>query len=258
MQTTRRSFLRQAVAAAATPLLHHPVARAARTVDSIEAIAFDAFTTFDPRPVYALAERLFPGRGAELSNIWRVRQFEYQWLRALAGQYADFREATEAALVYAANVAKVLLTDEKRHALMQAYVDIKAWPDAPPALRALKQSGIRLALLSNASPDFLQAWISNSALTEVYEHVLSTDAIRSYKPDPHAYAMALDAFALPKARIMFAAFGGWDVAGSKWFGYPTYWVNRLQLPVEELSVVPDGRGTTLTALNEFVEARRRA
>src|SRR6476469_1795275 len=139
MELTRRSFLRTALAGAAIPL----VARAATPDLTIEAVAFDAFTTFDPRPVFALAEQLFPGRGAELSNVWRVRQFEYQWLRALAGRYADFWEATEAALVYAAHVVKVELTDHKRQALLQAYLDIKAWPDAAPALRSLQQSGVR-------------------------------------------------------------------------------------------------------------------
>ena len=40
------------------------------------------------------------------------------------------------------------------------------------------------------------------------------------------------------------AFAGWDVAGARWFGYPPVWVNRLELPVEELAVAPDGRGGT--------------
>ena len=252
----RRSFLRLTLAGTAVPFLRPLVAHAAQSAEAIEAIAFDAFTTFDPRPVFALAEQLFPGRGPELSNIWRVRQFEYQWLRALAGQYADFWEATESALVYAAHVSKVDLTDAKRAALLQAYLDIKAWPDAGPALRALKQSGLRLALLSNATPRLLQTWIGNSGLSDVYEHVLSSDAIRSYKPDPRAYAIGLEAFGLGATRILFAAFGGWDVAGAKWFGYPTYWMNRMQLPVEELSVVPDGNGPTLSSLHAFVVARR--
>lgn len=50
---------------------------AASTGAKLKAIAFDAFPIFDPRPVFALAEKLFPGRGAELSNAWRIRQFEY-------------------------------------------------------------------------------------------------------------------------------------------------------------------------------------
>jgi 2-haloacid dehalogenase len=66
--------------------------------------------------------------------------------------------------------------------------------------------------------------------------------------------MAIDAFKLQREEILFAAFGGWDAVGGKNFGYPTFWVNRLNLPVEQLDVAPDGVGTTLTALVDFVKA----
>jgi hypothetical protein len=48
--------------------------------------------------------------------------------------------------------------------------------------------------------------------------------------------MRIDAFRMPKQEILFAAFGGWDAAGAKSFGYETYWTNRLNLPVEELGI----------------------
>ena len=67
------------------------------------------------------------------------------------------------------------------------------------------------------------------------EDHLTTDRVRVFKPDPHAYQMGLDAFGLKKEEIAFAAFAGWDVAGAKWFGYPTFWVNRANAPAEELN-----------------------
>ena len=67
-----------------------------------KAVVFDAFPIFDPRPVFALAETLFPGQGTALGNAWRTRQFEYQWLRTLGGHYADFWQTTEDALVFSA------------------------------------------------------------------------------------------------------------------------------------------------------------
>src|SRR5215467_10965188 len=57
------------------------MAQRAATRD-IKAIAFDAFPVFDPRPVFALAEELFPGKGGALGEVWRIRQFEYTWLSA--------------------------------------------------------------------------------------------------------------------------------------------------------------------------------
>ena len=68
--------------------------------------------------------------------------------------------------------------------------------------------------------------------------------------------MAIDAFKLKREEILFAAFAGWDAAGAKWFGYPTFWVNRLNLPGEELGVTPDATGQDLTDLVSFVNAPR--
>lgn len=256
MSLRRRQFLNLVAGAAATGLLISTSLSQAATKPKLKAIAFDAFPIFDPRPVFALGEKLFPGRGAELGNAWRTRQFEYQWLRALSGRYADFWQATEDALVFSAKLLKLDLSPEKRQQLMQAYLALKAWPDVPVALQSLRSAGFRLAFLSNATPKILEAGIKNSGLEGVFEHVLSTDRLGTYKPDPRAYQMAIDAFKLKREEIVFVAFAGWDVAGAKWFGYPTFWVNRLNMPVEELGVAPDAIGKDLTDLVRFVDTVR--
>jgi 2-haloacid dehalogenase len=233
-------------------LLSTPMSQAAPG-PKIKALAFDAFPIFDPRPVFALVEQLYPGKGADLSNAWRVRQFEYQWLRALSGRYADFWQTTEDALVFAANMLQLDLTPDKRKQLMEAYLELKAWPEVPSALQSLQRAGIRLAFLSNATPQILDAGIKNSKLEGIFEHVLSTDTINTYKPAPRAYQMAIDAFGLTLEDMAFVAFAGWDAAGAKWFGYTTFWVNRLNLPVEELGVAPDAVGGNLNDVVRFVK-----
>lgn len=256
MPLNRREFLNLATASIATGvLISHPLARAA-TNPKFKAIAFDAFPIFDPRPVFALAEQLFPGKGAELSNAWRTRQFEYQWLRALSGHYADFWQATEDALVFSGEMLKLDLTPDKRKQLMDAYLALKTWPDVPPALDSLKGAGIRLAFLSNATMQILEAGINNSRLEGIFEHVLSTDKIKTYKPNPRAYRMAIDAFGLKKEEILFVAFAGWDAAGAKSFGYTTFWVNRLSLPAERLGAMPDAVGQNLNDLVGFVKTQK--
>jgi 2-haloacid dehalogenase len=255
MPINRREFLGFTAAAIAAGMSASATSAHAATGSKIQAIAFDAFPILDPRPVFALAEQLFPGKGAELSSAWRTRQFEYQWLRALSGQYADFWQATEDALVFAADSLKLDLTPDKQKELMASYLALKAWPEVPPALASLKSAGLRLAFLSNATPQILDAGIASSGLQGAFELVLSTDRIKTYKPDPHAYQMAIDAFGLGKEEILFVAFAGWDAAGAKSFGYPTFWVNRLNLPVERLGVVPDGIGKDLNDLVRFVNAK---
>src|SRR5215468_10242757 len=183
-----------------------------------------------------------------LSEAWRNRHFEYAWLRTIAERYADFWQVTEDVLIFAAKVLKVDLRAEHRERLMQAYLKLPPWPDVVPALRTLKEAGFRLAFLSNFTPHMLEANIRNGHLDGVFEHSLSTDTIRSYKPAQHAYRMATEAFRLNREEILFVAFAGWDAAGARAFGYQTFWVNRLKLPAEELGETADAAGDSLADL----------
>jgi 2-haloacid dehalogenase len=253
MLLNRRTFTALTAAGTATALLLSDQARAAGRT-TFKAIAFDGFPVIDPRPVFARVEEMFPGKGAELSASWRTRQFEYTWLRTLGGRYADFWHVTEEALIFAARSLKIELSPEQRDRLMQTYLELKAWPDVPSALRQLRDAGLRMAFLSNFTAPMLDAAIRNSGLEGLFEDHLSTDRVRAFKPDARAYQMGLDAFGVRKEEIVFAAFAGWDAAGAKWFGYPTFWVNRANAPVEELGVAPDGIGSGLRDLVNFVTA----
>jgi 2-haloacid dehalogenase len=244
----RRSFLLLTAAGlAAGRRLTPPTPRPAASRRP-RAVAFDGFAIFDPRPIAALAEALFPGRGRDLVGAWRTRQFEYQWLRALSDRYADFWQVTEESLLFAARSLRIELDVESRTRLMQAHLALEAWPDVPAALQALREAGLRLAILSNMTSKMLTAGIEQAGLSGVFEQVLSTDVIRSYKPAPRAYRLAVDAFHLEPAEILFVAFAGWDAVGARWFGYPTYWANRLDLPAEELGAQPDHMGRDLAGL----------
>jgi len=158
---------------------------------------------------------------------------------------------TSEALVFAARLAKLDLSKEKRDQLMNGFVEMKAYPDVQPALQALSAAGIRLGFLSNLTEAMMEANIKSAGLEGRFEQLLSTDRVQAYKLDPRAYQMGIDAFRLPKQEILFAAFGGWDAAGAKGFGYETYWANRLNLPVEELGVEPDAIGGGAAELAKF-------
>ena len=251
MFVNRRDFVTLAAGGAVAVAAGMPAGGAPT---KIKAVAFDGFPIIDPRPVFAKVEELFPGKGRELSNAWRTRQFEYTWLRTLGGRYVDFWQVTEESLVFAARTLAIDLSADKRDQLMQTWLALKAWPDVAPALQQLKAAGVRMAFLSNLTDAMLDAVVKNSGLDGFFEPHLSTDMVKAFKPDPRAYQMGLEAFKLRKEEIAFAAFAGWDAAGAKWFGYPTFWVNRLNTPVEELSATPDGTGSGLGDLVRFVLA----
>ena len=254
MPISRRRFVSLAAAGLAGEVLAaKPIfGLESRSKRPIKAIAFDAFPIFDPRPVFGLAEQLFPGKGNDLSNEWRTRQFEYTWLRIATGRYADFWQVTQDALVFAANRLKVDLSPQQRDQLMNAYLGLKTWPDVAPALDALKRAGYRLAFLSNLTPRMLESCIASSGLKGMFEKVLSTDQAKTFKPDPRAYKLGIDALKLSRVEILFVPFAGWDAVGAKAFGYTTYWVNRLGLPAEELGEVADGMGSGLSDLVRYL------
>ena len=251
MSLARREFIRLAAGGLAAGAWGSSLTSGSAPGSPLRAVAFDAFAIFDPRPIGALAESLFPGKGPELTSLWRTRQFEYQWLRSLTGRYADFRQTTEDGLVFAARALRLELTDDKRSQLMQSYFHLGAWPDAPGALRSLRAAGLRLAFLSNMTAAMLATGIESSGLSGIFDQVLSTDSIKSYKPAPRAYRLAVDSLRLKPQEILFAAFAGWDAAGARSFGYPTFWVNRLDFPAEELGIAPDAVGRDLADLVKF-------
>lgn len=254
MGQSRREFLSLAVAGLVVGHQGPASSADSSTGTTVKAVAFDALTVFDSSSVVALADTMFPGQGAALGAAWRTRQFEYTWLRTAAGVYDDFWNVTGDALVFAASMLKLDLTEERRQRLVQAFLDIKAYPEARAALTSLRQTGLRLAFLTNMTATMVEAAVRNSRLEGIFEDVLSTDRVRAYKPDPRAYRMAIDAFGLERDEIAFAAFGGWDAAGAKWFGYRTFWVNRTGVPPEQLGVVPDGIGQDLHDLVSFLKS----
>lgn len=233
MSMDRRTFLTYTTSAALTA--SSVFAEASTGTGKIKAVAFDGFVIFDPRPISALVEKLFPGKGAALVNVWRTRQFEYTWLRNSMGTYVDFAQVTEQALVYACKMEKLELTAEKRAELLHAFHMFSPWPDTLQGLKELKAAGIRTAFLANLTPAMMSGGVANSGLEGLFDDMMTTDRVKVFKPDPRAYQMGIDGFKLKKEEIAFAAFGGWDAAGASQFGYPTIWVNRLNLPTEELS-----------------------
>jgi 2-haloacid dehalogenase len=135
---------------------------------------------------------------------------------------------------------------------MLAWSNLTVWPDVFDAITALRKLGLRLVLLSNMTDIALQAGLKKAGIDHAFEAVLSTDQIRSYKPDPKAYQLAIDYLQLPREEVLFVAFAGWDVAGAKWFGYPTYWMNRLASPAEALGIEADASGQDMNTLLQFL------
>lgn len=85
----------------------------------IQAVAFDAFgTLFDVYSVGLLAEQLYPGKGSQLAELWRLKQIEYSFIRSLSCRYKPFWEITQDGLVFAAAKLGLDLDTPRRNQLM--------------------------------------------------------------------------------------------------------------------------------------------
>jgi 2-haloacid dehalogenase len=259
MRAAVRGFAAVAAIAVSLPsaAMQRPAAPVERVVrDRYAAVAFDYFVLFNPNSVASVADRVVPGKGLEFTNAWRTRQFEYSWLRSITNRYVDFSTVTEDALVYAADAMRVRLTPAQKRELLDAYLHLTPWPDTAGALRRLREAHVRVITIANFTPMMLRANAESAGLSGLFDALLSTDANHTYKPDPRAYQLGMDYLELPKQDIVFAAFGGWDAAGAKSFGYPTVWVNRFNQPLEELGVHPDRTVADLDGLLDYVFNRR--
>ena len=213
------------------------------------AVLFDAYgTLFDVYSVGLLAEQLFPGQGSALSVLWRDKQIEYTRLVTTSNggsHYQPFWELTRAGLRYACKRLALDLTPAREERLMNQYRHLSAFPENKEVLLALKDKGAVTGILSNGDPEMLGIAIRSAGLEGLLDHVLSVDAVRKYKTHPDAYALGPQATGLDAKQIAFVSCNAWDALAATWYGYRTLWVNRYQLPFEELGTQPTRTGSSL-------------
>ena len=218
---------------------------------SVDALVFDAYgTLFDVQSVATLGERMFPGRGNALAQAWRTKQLEYTWLQSLmlsaTQRREDFAAITAHALDHAAEALGLSLQPQLRHRLLDAYLDLSAFPDAAPALAAL--APLPRIILSNGTRAMLEPLAVSTGIALHIDAILSVDAAGIYKPSPRVYQLAVDHLKLLPARVGFVSSNGWDAAGAKAFGFTSFWVNRSGAPLERHGPKPDAIIASLAEL----------
>jgi len=198
-----------------------------------EAFVFDAYgTLYDVHSVVARCESCWPGKGAQLSQLWRAKQLEYTWQRSLMQRYAPFSTVTREALGYACEALGLELSAAQTDALMSEYRALAPYSDVRPTLGKLHA---RRAILSNGSPDMLAPLVESSGLK--FDAVISVDELKVYKPAPAVYELAVQK--LHTSKIAFVSSNCWDALGAKSYGFEVYWINRAGAPVDRLGFKPD-------------------
>jgi len=217
------------------------------------AVLFDVFgTLLDVYSVTRRAEELFAGNGEQLARLWREKQIQYSQLRTMAGRYASFAEITRDALEYSLEALNLDAAPGDVSRLLDEYKRLAPFVDVAPALARLHDSGARLGVLSNGDSEMLETALVTSGLHRYIDLVLSAEQVRAFKTAPAVYALGPRALKLQPHQIVFVSSNCWDVCGAASYGYTSFWVNRLNAPLEHLGVKPHGVGSSLADAAEFV------
>ena len=215
----------------------------------IKACVFDAYgTMFDVNAAAAHLKDELGDKEAKLSEIWRLKQLQYTWLRSLMGNaYVDFWQVTQDGLDYA--MEAVGLSDEGlRQRLLDLYWKLDSYPEVPRVLSALKAGGLYTGILSNGSPDMLEGAVESSGITGNLDAVLSVHEHGFYKPRPEIYQMVPERFGIDAREVCFMSSNAWDAAAAAHFGFQVCWVNRFNQPRERLPGEPSNILATLDEL----------
>jgi 2-haloacid dehalogenase len=242
---------------------------------TIKAVVFDAYgTLYDIQSVAAVTEEAFPGYGEVITQVWRIKQLEYTWLRSLMRRYEDFSVVTRESLAYTLRCLGLKYDEAAFARVMDKYLHLDLYPDAPASLSAMKDR--KLAILSNGSPDMLNALVKNSGLDRVLDATISIDANRIFKPSPEAYTLIESTLHIPPSEVLFISSNPWDACGAKAFGLNVAWIERvtpeamaqacvrsdlvapltmfkaIRTQMDELGLAPDHRIHALSELPDLV------
>ncbi|MGX9429343.1 MULTISPECIES: haloacid dehalogenase type II [Bradyrhizobium] len=246
---------------------------------TIKAVVFDAYgTLYDVQSVAEVTEDAFPGYGEIITQIWRIKQLEYSWLRSLMRRYQDFSVVTRDSLAYTLRSLGLQYDAGTFDRIIDKYLHLDLYPDALASLEAMKDK--KLAILSNGSPDMLNALVRNSGLDRVLDATISVDTKKVFKPSPEAYTLIEDVLGLSPAEVLFISSNPWDACGAKAFGLNVAWIERvtpqamalacveseslppltmfkaLRTQMDELGVVPDHRIHALSDLPALLSSHR--
>ena len=193
---------------------------------TIKAVVFDAYgTLYDIQSVASVTEEMFPGYGEIITQIWRIKQLEYTWLRTLMRRYEDFSVITRESLVYTLRCLGLKNDAAVFERIMEKYLHLDLYPDALAALAAMRDR--KLAILSNGSTDMLNALVKNSGLDRVLDATISIDAKKIFKPAPDAYILIEEVLGVAPAEVLFVSSNPWDACGAKAFGLNVAWIERV-------------------------------
>lgn len=191
------------------------------------------------------------GLADRFSELWRDKQIEYTFRRALMKEYKDFGVCTRQALVFAARALDIELSEEDQERLIEEYQNLRPFPDVLPGIRALKEKGHTLVAFSNGVEETARTLLDRAGVLSHLQGVISVDDVKTFKPDPEVYhylALRLDT---PPSETWLVSSNPFDVIGAKCAGLRAAWIKRNpDVQFDPWDIEPDLIAPDLEALAE--------
>lgn len=189
-------------------------------------------------------ERVFGDAGVRRS--WFLQVLQSAFMATITGPYSDFGAIGAAALQMTAEREGVRLSEEDRRGILGGMRELPPHPEVPAALDLLRDSGLRLAALTNNTAEVAEAQLSNAGLSDRFEEILSADTVRRLKPAPEPYRAAAEALGVETPQVRLVAAHAWDVAGALRAGCAAAFVARPGMVLDPLVEPPDVVGADLS------------
>ena len=204
---------------------------------NIKAIIFDAYgTLFDVNSAAEKYKDKIGDKWEDFANYWRTTQLEYTWLRSLMNRHKDFWEITEDSLDKSMKVFSI--NNSMKNELLNMYKMLSPFSEVPEVLKSLKEKKVKLAILSNGTPELLDKLIKSNRLENLFDDLFSIEQVKIYKPDAKVYDIPIKKYCIEKNQVIFLSANTWDVSGSGNYGYNSIWVNRNKSVFDNLDFKP--------------------
>jgi 2-haloacid dehalogenase len=140
------------------------------------------------------------------------------------GPYKTYREILRGLVSGFGERLDFAATDQEKDSLPNSLGDWKPFLDTISALRRLK-SKFKLAVISNVDDDLFARTAHH--LEVPFDHVITAQQARSYKPSHNNFELALRVIGLPREQVLHVAQSLFhDHVPAKAMGFTTVWVNR--------------------------------
>lgn len=197
-------------------------------------------------------ERAFGDASAR--RAWFLQVLQSAMVATITDAYSEFGAIGAAALRMTAERQGVKLSDEDRQKILGGMRELPPHPEVPESLDLLRDSGIRLAALTNSTRQVAEAQLENAGLADRFEQILSADAVKRLKPAPAPYHFVAESLGVRSGGLRLVAAHSWDVAGALRAGCAAAFVARPGMVLDPLAETPDVVGADLREVAEKILA----